>query len=221
MSENRKIGKFDIRTEDGMKTMLEELAKGYPEYDGTPFTVTMLDERRNSLGMYLIAEHEIQLYSLSEISDISLMEVAFHEMAHHIDTCINGGTCSFHSRQFYRIFFNLLARADETGIAGYEDISKIERYLRKMGKFGRPHDIQVMEHYYGRPDGKPVDRNLLKKELEDRKRGRESVSIEKAKARKEEEEREQKERETMRRLEKQKKELDDLYNVFGWPQDFR
>ena len=209
------IGGYNIRTSDGLSRMLEDLARGYPGYEETPFTVVLSDDRCRSLGAYVISRHEIRVFSMSDQSDLSVFEIAVHELAHHIDTCINNGKCSFHSRKFYRILFDLYAKADRTGIAEYEDISKIERYLGKLGKYGRPHDIQIMERYYGLPDGKPVDRELLERELKDRKEGR-PKSVAEREALEETEYRKRKDLETARKREELKKDMEILRNVFGW-----
>ena len=210
-----KTKNYGIRTPDGLGGMLEDLARGYPGYEETPFTVVLSDDRCRSLGAYVISRHEIRVFSMSDQSDLSVFEIAVHELAHHIDTCISNGKCSFHSRKFYRILFDLFARADRMGIAEYEDISKIERYLGRLGKSGRPHDIQIMERYYGRPDGKPVDRELLERELKDRKEGR-PKSVAEREALEETEYRKRKDLETARKREELKKDMEILRNVFGW-----
>ena len=209
------IGGYNIRTSDGLSRMLEDLARGYPGYEETPFTVVLSDDRCRSLGAYVISRHEIRVFSMSDQSDLSVFEIAVHELAHHIDTCINNGKCGFHSRKFYRILFDLFARADREGIAGYGDITKMERYLGKLGKFGRPHDIQIMERYYGRPDGKPVDKELLERELKDRKEGRPKSVVE-MEALEETEYRKRKDLETARKREELKKDMEVLRDVFGW-----
>ena len=211
-----KISGYDIRTEKGMSGMLKTLAAGYPGYDGSPFSIRLLDARRCSIGLYLIEEHEIQLSSVSRIEDLTLMECAVHELAHHIDTCINNGKCSFHSRKFYRIYFNLYARAEELGFLKYDDVSNDRCYVYETGKDGRPYDIQIMEHYYGRPDGKPVDRDLLKRELEERRAARNAKAIQTAKEKEQAEKAYKDELETKRRLKAQEERERIFQETFGW-----
>lgn len=210
-----KVEQYNIRTPEGLTGMLEYLAEGYPGYEKTPFTVVLYNDRCRFLGAYVISRHEIRIFSMSDQSDLSVIEIAVHELAHHIDTCINNGKCGFHSRRFYRILFDLYAKADRKGIVGYGDISKMERYLGKLGKFGRPHDIQIMERYYGRPDGRPVDRELLERELKDRKEGRPKSVVERE-ALEETEYRKRKDIETARKREELKRDMEILRGVFGW-----
>ena len=206
---------YDIRTPDGLCSMLKDLADGYPEYRETPFSVVLFDESRACAGAYVIKEHEIRIFSMEELSDIDVIEIAIHELAHHIDTCTNNGECSFHSRKFYRILFDLLAKADSLGIAAYGEISQSTDYLPEIRGFGRPHDIQIMEHYYGRPDGKPVDRKLLEKELNERRSVRKPKSVKDAQKKERAERRKKEEAEWEKKKAALERDIEDLRSIFG------
>ena len=213
-----RINGYNIRTEKGMRVMLEAVAEGYEGYDGTPFNLSLFDYDRCHVGLYLIEEREIQLVVIPEIGNLMLMECALHELAHHIDTCINGGVCGFHSRQFYRIYFNLYKRAEELGFLKYDDVSN--DFRPEADGPARPYDVQMLERYYGRPDGKPVDRNLLKKEMEARGKSRREkaarVRQERERAKRELEKERAEEREMKNLLKKQEEENRIFREVFGW-----
>lgn len=211
-----KINEFNIRTEEGMRKMLEAVAEGYPGYSGARFGLSLVDYNRCHAGLYIIDRHEIQLTVTSWVGDLMLMECALHELAHHIETDMNNGVCGYHSRQFYKIYFNLYRRAEELGFLKYDDVSNDRCYVHETGKDGRPYDIQIMEHYYGRPDGKPVDRNLLKRELEERRAARNAKAVQAAKEKEQAEKAYKDELETKRRLKEQEERERIFQETFGW-----
>lgn len=180
MKKTGMAGGYNIRTKTGMKAMLEAVAEGFPGYSGEPFRLSMVRERERHLGEYWIDEREIHFSGVPDTSDLMLIEIGLHEMAHHIDTCLNG-KCTRHSRGFYKILFGLYFRAQELGVVDYEDVTNYDTtYLADERKIGRPHDIQMMEKYFGRPDGHPVNEELLAKELKSRKEARPTKADKKA-----------------------------------------
>lgn len=87
--------------------------------------VETIDENKKSFhGDYNHVTHKIRIFNLYR-SDASLVATSIHELTHHVDYCNRGKTD--HSKEFYKVFEELLNTALNMGLFTAEEFLESNR----------------------------------------------------------------------------------------------
>lgn len=93
-------------------------------------------EMKSRHGDYSPSKRVIRIFNLSQKTDYTIA-TALHELAHHCEFSLYGNTG--HSKQFYKVFKELLETAVAMNIIAYEDIRNQEDAS----------DIKMLEKHFG------------------------------------------------------------------------
>lgn len=86
----------------------EETEEKRKEYKGFQFFI--LPKQRSSVsGYYYPKEQKIEVFNVSKHGDVSAVKTSLHEVAHHLDQCINGSTG--HQKSFYEEYKKIIYAA--------------------------------------------------------------------------------------------------------------
>lgn len=139
---------FEQEVKDGLIIIVN---RTYPALEnGYDFTLSLLEkDNPRAHGDYNSATKHINIYNSINKSREHLLSTAIHELAHHVDFCLNDSTG--HGRVFYGILFELI----QVGM-GVKELM-FDYFEAKEKKMIDSNDIRMMEGFFGVPSPKTVE----------------------------------------------------------------